>query len=208
MSTHEVVTLEPADYATAGEVLGKAFLNDPLWTATITDPERLPQTLLDMFTSTIKTTVASEGVAETTQGMEAVAVWLPPGREINFLSILRSGLDMLRFGMSVPSQDRKRMNGVLRQLSRKKKELVPEPTWHLVAIGVDPAHQGKGFGSAMVRFGMMKADETGSPIYLETETEDNVRFYRHLGFEVLEEIEVEAVGVPMWLMKRPPAPRT
>lgn len=208
MSPHEVITLEPVDYATAGQIMGRAFINDPLWTATLSDPAVLPDKLVEMFTSTIKTTVASGGLAETTPGIEAAAVWLPPGKEIGFLSILRSGFDMIRFTMSLPSRDRKRMSGILRQLGAKKKELMPEPTWHLVAIGVDPDHQAKGIGSALVLSGIRKADKTGSPMYLETETEENVAFYEKLGFLTIEKIEVQAVGVPMWLMKRSPAPRT
>lgn len=96
------------------------------------------------------------------------------------------------------------MTAVLRQLAARKKAVMPDPTWHLVAIGVDPAHQGEGLGSALVRSGLHKADLTGSPVYLETETEENVAFYERFGFEVIEQIVVEKVGVPMWLMRRPP----
>lgn len=54
MSNHhnqpEVLPLSPEDYTTAGQTLGKAFLHDPLWTATISDSERGPDALVDMFT--------------------------------------------------------------------------------------------------------------------------------------------------------------
>ena len=39
----------------------------------------------------------------------------------------------------------------------------------------------------------------------ETESESNVGFYRNLGFAVIEEIEVVAATVPIWLMSRPAA---
>ena len=43
-------------------------------------------------------------------------------------------------------------------------------------------------------------------LYLETETEDNVGFYQHLGFEVIEQVTAVGLDLPVWLMLRPPHP--
>lgn len=201
-----VVPLQPGDVPRAGAVLGAAFEHDPQWRATISKPEETLETLVRMFTAVTRSTVAAGGVAETTAEVEAVALWLPPGREIGALAIVRSGFALPRFAMRMPSADRTKMLGVLRQLGTLQKELMPEPMWHLLALGVDPELQGRGLGSALVRAGIDRAAADAHPIYLETDTEENVEFYGRLGFEVLETVTVEAIAIPMWLMARPPAP--
>lgn len=76
--------------------------------------------------------------------------------------------------------------------------------WFLGTIGVDPAHQGKGLGRAVIEPGIMAAEKAGVPAYLETSTEANVRFYRRLGFEVTAEVELPGDGPRTWTMIRRP----
>ena len=45
-------------------------------------------------------------------------------------------------------------------------------------------------------------DEVKLPIYLETETESNVRFYKRFGFKTLEQMNLPAINQPMWAMIR------
>ena len=91
---------------------------------------------------------------------------------------------------------------VLRQLGERKKALMPDPHWYLSAIGVDPTKQGVGLGSRLVRSGMERADRGNVAIYLETETESNLAFYHHLGFEVVDEVTASGLDLPIWLMVR------
>lgn len=197
-----VTAIDASGFANAGEVLSRAFHTDPLWVTVIRDSERRPEMLATMFTGLTKTTIASHGMAERTLLMEGVALWLPPGRDIGLWAMVRSGLAMPRFVRSLPKQDRKRMMAVLRQIGERRKTLMPEPHWYVSAVGVDPQHQGKGFGSALMRHGVSRADRGDTPIYLETEAEENVGFYQHLGFEVIEELMPEGLDAPMWLMAR------
>lgn len=198
-----VFPLLPRDQVAAGRVLGRAFLDDPLWLALIPDPQTRQAKLAQMFTGLVKTTAAANGVVETTPGLESVALWMAPGKELGWWPTVRSGMAMPRFVMTLSSHDRRRMMAVLRQGDQRRKELMPIPHWYLEAIGVDPEHQGAGFGSALVRAGMWRADRDGTPIYLETETEGNVRFYEHLGFDVVEQTVAAGLNLPLWLMVRP-----
>lgn len=111
--------------------------------------------------------------------------------------------------LTPPVQDFRRMMRVLRQFDERRKKLMPEPHWYLMAIGIEPLHQGKGFGSALVRSGMRRADRDGKVIYLETESEINVSFYERLGFEVIEEMTIVEIDLPFSLLiRRPVTPRT
>jgi ribosomal protein S18 acetylase RimI-like enzyme len=89
-------------------------------------------------------------------------------------------------------------------LARRRKANVPEPHWYLAALGVDPPYQGRGLGRALVRDGLDWADMDGKIAYLETETESNVGFYEALGFDVVEEVTMDRLNLPMWLMARHP----
>ncbi|WP_350347734.1 GNAT family N-acetyltransferase [Agromyces sp. G08B096] len=59
----------------------------------------------------------------------------------------------------------------------------PTEAWTLETVGVDPAHQGAGLGSAVTLAGLETAGEHGAPVALETSDERNVRLYQRLGFE-------------------------
>jgi len=76
-----------------------------------------------------------------------------------------------------------------------------EPHWYLPMIGVDPAHQGKGVGSALLARALHDVDATGLPAYLESSNPANVPLYQRFGFEVVGEIR--AAGSPaMFPMSR------
>ena len=67
-----------------------------------------------------------------------------------------------------------------------------EPHWYLPLIGVDPAHQGKGYGSALMTYALQQCDRDHSPAYLESTNPRNISLYRRHGFEVLGTIQVGA----------------
>lgn len=199
-----LIPLPSNGYSRAGAVLGRAFEDDPLWEEIFPDPGMRPDLLISVFTGLARATVAAQGVAETSQELDAVALWLPPGKTVGFRAMVMSRFALPRFVMSLPADDRKRMLAVLRQLEERKKALMPNPHWYLSAVGVSPDRQGEGLGSALVRSGLRRADDDNVLVYLETETEDNVRFYEHLGFDVVEQITATALDLPVWLMTRPP----
>ena len=196
--------LVPSEYARAGDVLGRAFYEDPQWSALLPDDEVRAARLPMMFTGTARMTAAAGGLPERTAGFEAVALWLPPGREIGFGAMMRSGFSSARWVFKRPRQNIGRFMRVLRQFDTRRKELMKEPHWYLMAIGVDPEHQRGGHGSTLVKAGIERADRDHRPIYLETETELNVDFYKRLGFDVLDEMVITEIDLPFSLLIRYP----
>lgn len=77
------------------------------------------------------------------------------------------------------------------------------PHWYLLLLGVEPREQGKGIGGALLEPVLSKADASGHPCWLETTTEQNVRFYQKRGFEV---VAMGGLGVDdgYWCMRRQP----
>lgn len=76
------------------------------------------------------------------------------------------------------------------------------PHWYLPMIGVDPAYQGEGVGSALLAKALERVDADGLPAYLESSNPANVPLYRRHGFEVVAEIQTADSPV-MYPMARP-----
>ena len=64
-----------------------------------------------------------------------------------------------------------------------------EPHWYLPMIGVDPARQGRGLGSALLKHALALCDAERAPAYLESSNPKNVPLYERHGFEVVGEIK-------------------
>ena len=73
-----------------------------------------------------------------------------------------------------------------------------------LVIGVATGMQGKGFGRKLIDAAIEKSEREGLHLYLETETEENVRMYEHFGFRLLKRITLPIVNLPMWEMVREP----
>jgi ribosomal protein S18 acetylase RimI-like enzyme len=77
----------------------------------------------------------------------------------------------------------------------------PEPHAYLGPLGVDPACQGRGVGSALLEHWLADVDRQGLPAYLETDSAGNLGFYARAGFRVAGEVSI--LGVRVWCMRRP-----
>ncbi len=199
-----VTPVERSEFDLAGRVLANAFYDSDQWAAVIPDPAARRRKLEEMFSGTLELTVAAHGVAERTEGMEAVAGWLSPGHEIGFAAMVRSRFTSARFALKPPFPNLRRMVGMLRQFDTTRKRLMPVDHWYLMMLGVEPRLQRYGYGALLVRHGIERADRDAMPIYLETEFGPNVEFYEKLGFEVIEKITIRAYDLPFAVLLRPP----
>ncbi len=77
-----------------------------------------------------------------------------------------------------------------------------QPHIHFGPIAVARKFQGRGVGSAMLRFFCDQMDETGQLAYLETDKEVNLALYERFGFEIMENEQL--FGVTNWFMVRKP----
>ena len=75
--------------------------------------------------------------------------------------------------------------------------------WYLPLIGVDPARQGHGYGSALLRHALARCDRDGVPAYLEATGPRNRALYERHGFAAVGTIRAGA-WPPIWPMVRRP----
>lgn len=82
----------------------------------------------------------------------------------------------------------------------KIKELQPkEPIYHLWFIGVDPAEQNKGIGSALLAELIKDGTSMQRTICLETSTLKNIPWYEKFGFKIYNELDL---GYKLFFLKK------
>jgi len=122
----------------------------------------------------------ARGTAWHVDGFAGAALWLPPGVGADEEALLAA---MQR---SVPAERRAEVSAVFEQMGGYHPA---EPHWYLPLIGIDPAHQRKGHGSALLRHALARCDRDHAPAYLESSNPANIPLYRRHGFEVLGTIQ-------------------
>ncbi len=78
-----------------------------------------------------------------------------------------------------------------------------ERHWYLPLIGVDPARQGNGYGSALMEHAVRRCDRDREPAYLESTNPRNIPLYERHGFERLGTVQVGS-SPPVYPMLRKP----
>ena len=61
--------------------------------------------------------------------------------------------------------------------------------WYLPLLAVDPFHQNKGIGTALLEDAIKRFDDEGITSYLESSNPRNISLYKRHGFEVVTEIQ-------------------
>ena len=133
-----------------------------------------------------------EGILAITQNEYSyMSLWrmIRSGSIIPFLSIGFKSFMMVASALSP-------MDGI------RKKHMKNKSFAYLQIIGVASENQGKGHGGKLIKELIAMSDEVKLPIYLETETESNVRLYERFGFTTLEQINLPVINQPMWAMIR------
>ena len=103
------------------------------------------------------------------------------------------------------SNTAKKMGSVFKQIAKDRHEYMAGSTYlYLFVVGVATRLQGKGFGGKLISAAIGKSERKGIQLYLETETEENVKMYEHFGFRLLKRITLPMVDLPMWEMVRKP----
>lgn len=161
---------------TAGTVLGRAFLEDPVfgWLVQGGDRERRLTGAFTAFASTAVRTPGSRVLV--TPERTAAAIWLPPGR-------WRGGASaFLRTALPLVGAMRSGALRGLRLQSVVERHHLAEPHWYLEALGATPEARGTGVGGRVVQPVLDDCDETRLPAYLESSNPRNWSFYERLGF--------------------------
>lgn len=182
-------------------MLARAFDDDPLMGWIFPDPEARRRKLPTMFALLFRhghlPRSASDVIAGQS-GIRAAALWDPPGGwRMSGGHMLRALPGFIRlFGRDLPR--------VGTGLGKMEEAHPRERHWYLAIIGTDPACQGQGLGSRLLRSRLDACDTARLPAYLESSKESNVPYYQGFGFRVTEELRLARGGPAAWAMWREP----
>lgn len=143
----------------------------------------------------IDTPLAAAGMLWEAGDDLGAALWVPPDQHERFWAIVDATDADQR---ALTDDDGRRMDRLWGWVTSV---IPPEPLWLLDHIGVNPAHQGRGVGAALIDFGLTRAREDGVDAYLETGSERNIAYYRRFGFDVVEHGTVPGDGIPVWFLR-------
>ncbi len=189
----------------AGEVLARAFFNDPLCVYTQPDLEARRSQFTWLFTRLVREGARQGGVYTNTRidRPDGVAVWMPPqaGEPTAEGAV---GSEMEQMGQRFGPQASRRFTDAYRHFEHIHHQWMAGPHWYLALLGVSPRCQGQGIGRALLTPILQRADQEGLPCYLETFVSTNVPFYEHRGFQVVDAGVEPQSQLAFWAMKRDP----
>lgn len=170
-----------------------AFADDPVMRWLVPDDTEYEANHQAFFGNVARRWIATDSLW-CTDDVVAVAGWVPPGRP----EVEPDGLVEIEH----PPWRIERFQALRSAMGANTPE---EPHWYLNMLATHPDWQRQGLGGQLMATVFDIAATEGLPCYLETETEANVAYYRHHGFEVRSEWDLEAGGVAgphMWGMLR------
>ncbi|MFE4409604.1 GNAT family N-acetyltransferase [Streptomyces sp. NPDC056821] len=188
-------------------LLDEAFQDDPVsgWVF----PEReYRRTTHHRLMAAFTDIVLAEGRIDVTEDGTACALWLSmPAADGDGPDRADGGDggdeadDAVRLRESVDPA-----NARVEEIARLMAESHPADRAHeyLWMIGVAPARQGEGLGSALVQHVLDHCDREGLPAYLEASSERSTKLYERLGFTYADRTLDIPDGPRMWPMWREP----
>jgi len=194
MTAATVEVIPVADRQRGVASLTLAFASDPVMRWAWPDAHRYA-TYWPKFAEAFGGQAFDDGTAYGLEDCVAVALWMRPGvgpDEESVIGVIDESLDDQILGD---------VNGLFERMD----ELHPTgEVWYLPLIGVDLVAQGRGLGSALMRYALAMCDSDGLPAYLEATNPRNRDLYERHGFDVLDVIQAGS-SPPMWAMLREPA---
>lgn len=204
----DVVQLQNSQVSDAGLIAAQAFENDPVFTYIISDDREFRLQSLTWLMNRVITYSTQYNHVYTTPDLEGIAAWLPPGKiSSNPLQLLKMAWDLQLYAL--PTKIRwSRLGRCLTLLSAveqaHQQDMGDSPHWYLGLMIVNPECQGRGVGSRLLQPILQRASNEGLVCYLDTFTEQAVRFYQKNGFEIVQVQKIASDAPPFWTMKRNP----
>ncbi|MFC1953356.1 GNAT family N-acetyltransferase [Chloroflexota bacterium] len=192
--------VQKGDLTRAGIILADAFQHDPVWNRVFEGESHYGKKYRAFFESPVRYCLKFGEVYAPSENLEGIVAWVP-GKyaDMNAWRGIRSGSvsAMMRIGFNTM----KKMMPIIKPLTEDRHRHMAGCTYmYVIIVGVATDLQGKGFGRKLIGAAIEKSQSLGVQLYLETETEENVKMYEHFGFKLLEEITLPVIDLPMWEM--------
>jgi GNAT superfamily N-acetyltransferase len=179
-------------------VLTRAFHDDPGVLVFAPDEALRERVLPNFFRTFVAASVAEDAdIMVAGEPIVGVASWFGPDTHGPSPDAFADVVDALG------PEGTQRLLAMAGELEAQHERLAQERHLRLEFFGVEPRLQRTGVGSALIAHGHRRADGSGVPCYLETFTEQNVRYYERRGYRIAGEYAV-GDGVPVYGLLRAP----
>jgi GNAT superfamily N-acetyltransferase len=188
-----VRAITPDDENRAIDTVILAFVGDPM-TRWVWPEAHQYMTVMPKVVRAFGGAAFAHGGAFCSDGYVGAALWLRPGvhpDEERLVELMES---------TASPGAREAVLAIFEQMAKYHPE---EVHWYLPLIGVDPAHQGKGHGDALMRYALEQIDREKVLAYLEASSPLNIPFYRRHGFEEFGTIQVGSSPALVPMLRRP-----
>ncbi len=193
LSEKRIKSATPSERERAIAVVVLAFGADPVARWSCPDPLEYLDHFPDLVAG-LGGQAFEHGTAYCVDGFAGVALWLPPGiepRDDEMTALLKR---------AVPERLQEEAFSVFEQMRRYHPS---EPHWYLPLIGVEPARQGNGYGSALMEHALVPCDRDGKLAYLESTNPRNISLYKRHGFQALGTIKVRSSPPIVPMLRKP-----
>ncbi len=197
-----IYNLTKQDLLLGGQVMADAFAHDPLWEKFFDGDADKPAKLSACHEVPLRLSHCYGHVIAPSKELEGIAAWLPGDKAaMTFWRMVMSGALGAAFRMGAEAG--KKMEQVFAPLEQDRADQMAGRDFvYLYLLGVRQKAQRKGFGKQLLQAVIAHSEANGTPIYLDTETEQNAQMYEHFGFKTLKQITLPIINQPMWEMVR------
>ena len=196
--------VQKKDILKAGVALASAFQHDSVWRMFFRDEATIDQKGT-LFQAPIKYCLRYGEVYATSEHLEGIAAWVPGDlADMTIWRLVQSGAIISGMkAIRVCTKLAQKQGSIFEPLQADRRANMKGREYiYLMVIGVASKFQGQGFGGKLLRALIEESEQVGVPIYVETETEKNVRMYERLGFRLLGQITLPVINLPQWEMIR------
>jgi GNAT superfamily N-acetyltransferase len=195
MSQERISQATPDRISALASVLGRAFAVEPMMRWPLCECDDFEERLIRAFELFIEEPVRLRMVWEAGTAMGAL-IWMPAGQ-----TDALDGANLAMRSVYEREDGARRFDRLWDWVQSKHPE---EPLALLDSLAVEPAAQGQGIGSTLIRCGIDQARKEGHGALLQTGNPRNVPLYERHGFRVVDDGDVPGDGPHIWFMRRDP----
>jgi len=190
--------LAPAERERAVAALAQAFYDDPVFGWFLRDDTRRLAQLESLFGLWGRRIWFPQGLSYSTASAAGAALWMAPD---TWHVSMREQLPLLP--RMLRDAGLRGFGRIMRMLDRMESGHPSQSHYYLPIVGVAPAWQGKGLGTALLAPVLARCDSEGMPAYLEASSPRSRACYERNGFRATGELSVSD-SPPVWPMWREP----
>ncbi len=194
-----------ADWPIAARALAASFVGNPFYEGIVAgcSPSEREDRLVEYFLASMDEGAAHGKVIVTDPPDGGAAIWHAPTP----IPAAVSAAKHARLAVALPPKGYALYRAIGASMADFTRGLVSPNYWYLSILGVNPARQGAGVGTRLVRQTLDGLDSLGLTSYLETYTTEALRWYERLGYHSIADTREPNLGRRYWVMVReaPPA---